>query len=68
MCRQRRSVAIRYSGLNSVRGEARVICFSPRHDLTLAEMSIPAEIRIVIDFWAEQTAELGARFSLGSGL
>lgn len=46
---------------DSVRGEARVICFSPRHDLTLAEMS-PAEIRLVVDLWAEQTAELGARF------
>lgn len=44
-----------------VRGEARVICFSPRHDLTLAEMS-PSEIRLVIDLWARQTAELGERF------
>jgi len=46
---------------DSVRGEARVLCFSPRHDLTLAEMS-PAEIRLVVDLWAEQTAELGAQF------
>ena len=46
----------------SLRGEARVICFSPRHDLTLAEMS-PAEIRLVVDLWAEQTADLGTRFS-----
>ncbi len=46
----------------SVRGEARVICFSPRHDLTLAEMSL-AEIRLVVDLWAAQTAELGARYS-----
>lgn len=46
----------------SVRGEARVLCFSPRHDLTLAEMS-PAEIRLVADLWVEQTRELGARFS-----
>lgn len=42
------------------RGIARVICFSPRHDLTLAEMS-PAEIRPVIDTWAEQTSDLGSR-------
>lgn len=48
-------------GVKSVRGEARVVCFSPRHDLTLAEMS-PAEIRIVVDLWAAQTEELGARF------
>ena len=46
----------------SVRGEARVICFSPRHDLTLAEMS-PTEIGRVVDLWAEQTQELGQRFS-----
>ena len=46
----------------SLRGEARVICFSPRHDLTLAEMT-PAEIRAVVDLWAAQTAELGARYS-----
>ena len=46
----------------SLRGEARVICFSPRHDLTLAEMSRD-EIRLVIDLWAAQTAELGERFA-----
>ena len=45
----------------SVQGEARVICFSPRHDLTLAEMPA-AEIRNVVDVWAEQTEELGERF------
>lgn len=39
-------------------GQARVICFSPRHDLTLPEMSVP-EIRHVIDVWAEQITELG---------
>ena len=48
--------------LRSVRGEARVICFSPRHDLTLARMT-SAEIQIVVDVWAQQTAELGQRFS-----
>jgi len=42
------------------RGECRVICFSPRHDLTLAEMSVP-DIRKVVDVWASQTAELGQR-------
>ena len=42
------------------RGECRVICFSPRHDLTLAEMAVP-DIRKVVDVWAEQTAELGRR-------
>lgn len=42
------------------RGECRVICFSPRHDLTLAEMSAP-DIRKVVDLWAAQSVELGAR-------
>ena len=46
----------------SVRGEARVLCFSPRHDLTLAEMSLP-DIGQVIELWAQQTEELGERFS-----
>jgi len=42
-------------------GTARVICFSPRHDLTIAEMA-PADIRKVVDVWAEQVADLGARY------
>lgn len=41
-------------------GVCRVICFSPRHDLTVAEMPVAA-IRPVIDVWAEQIAELGSR-------
>ncbi|RPI26571.1 MAG: UDP-glucose--hexose-1-phosphate uridylyltransferase [Acidobacteria bacterium] len=39
-------------------GTCRVLCFSPRHDLTLAEMD-PQDIQKVIDLWAEQTSELG---------
>ncbi|MFO7700490.1 MAG: UDP-glucose--hexose-1-phosphate uridylyltransferase [Acidimicrobiia bacterium] len=39
-------------------GTCRVVCFSPRHDLTLAEMDLP-DIERVIDVWADQTAELG---------
>src|SRR5208282_687026 len=35
--------------------------FSPRHDLTLAQMSV-AEIRSVVDVWAEQEAELGRKW------
>ena len=42
------------------RGICRVICFSPRHDLTIAEME-PAAIRKVVDVWAEQYADLGAK-------
>jgi UDPglucose--hexose-1-phosphate uridylyltransferase len=42
-----------------VQGACRVLCFSPRHDLTVAEMPV-AHIRRVVDAWAEQTTELGA--------
>jgi UDPglucose--hexose-1-phosphate uridylyltransferase len=45
-------------------GICRVICFSPRHDLSLAEME-PGAIRGVVDVWAEQYAELGARPDVG---
>ncbi len=48
-------------GADTVRGTCRVLCFSPRHDLTLAEMAVP-EIRTVIDLWAEQTEELGQQY------
>ena len=41
-------------------GLARVICFSPRHDLTLPEMST-AEIRNVVDVWTREYLEIGAR-------
>jgi UDPglucose--hexose-1-phosphate uridylyltransferase len=37
------------------------VCFSPRHDLTLAGMDLDA-IRRVIDVWAEQTTELGDHY------
>jgi UDPglucose--hexose-1-phosphate uridylyltransferase len=39
------------------RGLCRVLCFSPRHDLTLAELSVP-EIRAVVELWCRQTEEL----------
>ncbi len=41
-------------------GLCRVICFSPRHDLTLAKMDVPA-IRKVVDVWAAQVEELEGR-------
>ena len=46
----------------SVSGECRVICFSPRHDLTLAEME-PGQIRHVVDVWAGQVTELGKKYA-----
>lgn len=39
-------------------GVCRVICFSPRHDLTLAEMTVE-DIRKVVDAWATQVEDLG---------
>jgi UDPglucose--hexose-1-phosphate uridylyltransferase len=44
-----------------VEGTCRVICFSPRHDLTLPEMS-PEAIRKVVDLWSEQIEELGRKY------
>jgi UDPglucose--hexose-1-phosphate uridylyltransferase len=41
------------------RGVCRVVCFSPRHDLTVARMSLP-ELRTVVDVWVGQYQELGA--------
>lgn len=43
----------------SARGICRVVCFSPRHDLTIARMST-AEIARVVGAWADQYQELGA--------
>ncbi len=42
------------------RGIARVICFSPRHDLTMAEMTT-ADIRKVVDAWVDEYSTLGAK-------
>ena len=39
-------------------GTCRVLCFSPRHDLTLSLMAA-TEIRHVVDAWAAQVEELG---------
>lgn len=47
--------------MESEPGTCRVICFSPRHDLTLPEMPVEA-IRQVVDVWAEQVAELGRTY------
>ena len=45
--------------INPERGINRVICFSPKHNITLAEMQVP-EIENVIKVWKEQYLELGA--------
>lgn len=38
-------------------GECRVLCYSPRHDLSLAELPA-AGVRAVVDAWCEQIREL----------
>jgi UDPglucose--hexose-1-phosphate uridylyltransferase len=44
-----------------VSGECRVMCFSPRHDLTLPEMPLQ-DIRAVVDMWEDQFTELGKKY------
>jgi UDPglucose--hexose-1-phosphate uridylyltransferase len=46
-------------------GVCRVICFSPRHDLTLAKMTVE-DIARVVDAWVEETINLGARPDIGA--
>jgi UDPglucose--hexose-1-phosphate uridylyltransferase len=53
---------IQEKGLLVARSEAgrcRVVCFSPRHDLTIARMSVPA-LRNVVDTWTREFSELGS--------
>ena len=48
--------------VESVHGECRVVCFSPRHDLTLAEMSF-SELQQVVSVWRSQYAELAGQYN-----
>jgi len=43
----------------SERGICRVLCFSPRHDLTIPRMS-QRDVRAVVDLWAEQMESFAA--------
>ena len=45
-------------------GICRVLCFSPRHDLSLPELTT-GEIRRVVDVWSEEYLTLGARDDIG---
>lgn len=45
----------------AVTGTSRVLCFSPRHDLTLADMTSD-EIAKVITMWQTQVIELGQHY------
>ena len=40
------------------KGICRVLCFSPRHDMTIPRMK-QDEVRLVVDAWVEQYRELG---------
>ena len=43
-------------------GTCRVICYSPRHDLTLARMPV-AQVGEIVDTWVEQAIELSAKWA-----
>jgi len=45
----------------AARGEARVVCFSQDHSLTLPELDLPA-VRAVVDCWCQQSETLGRRW------
>lgn len=45
---------------NTEKGICRVICFSPRHDLTLPEMDLH-QIRQVVDLWVDEYRTLGEK-------
>jgi len=42
-------------------GTCRVVCYDPRHDLTMSRMSGP-DVHAIVDLWADQTTELGADY------
>ncbi len=46
---------------HTIPGTCRVICFSPRHDLTLPQMEV-ADIQQVVRVWMDQSAELGRNY------
>ena len=55
--RRRAGGRAKSDGLLVAEGESgicRVLCFSPRHDLTLAGMAV-ADIERVVDAWVEET-------------
>ena len=60
--------AVDHGGLIVAQAEAgicRVICFSPRHDLTLSRMSVD-DIDRVVQVWSEQYRALGALENINS--
>lgn len=49
--------------VQAARGLCRVLCFSPRHDLSLSALD-PDQLQAVVAAWASQTAELEAHPSI----
>jgi len=47
------------------RGSCRVVCFTPRHDLSLAQMTTP-QIRTVVDAWADEYVRLRSEPKIAS--
>jgi UDPglucose--hexose-1-phosphate uridylyltransferase len=45
---------------SSESGRCRVVCFSPRHDLTLARMSV-SDLGNVVDAWVREYTDLGSQ-------
>lgn len=45
-------------------GICRVICYSPRHDLSLARLTVPA-VQQVVDTWQREYLDLGRRTDIG---
>ena len=43
----------------SVSGECRVLCFTPKHNLTMAEMSV-TEIAVILSTWKDQIKQLSS--------
>lgn len=63
-------ISVNEGGLLQARSEpgiCRVLCFSPRHDLTLPGMTV-AEVGQVVEMWCREYRELGARPEINSVL
>jgi UDPglucose--hexose-1-phosphate uridylyltransferase len=50
-------IASKLLRVKGVRGICRVICFSPNHSLTMAQMSV-SEIKIIVDTWISEMIKL----------
>jgi len=46
-------------------GRCRVVCFTPRHDLSIAHMAA-SDVRAVVDAWADEYVRLGAQPEIAS--